>query len=79
MNLGQLSNYTNPELIAALEPTMHRSPIILELVKRLQAAHDNDVALESVADKVECPVCLANLQASVDTGNNRFELAFHNP
>ena len=74
ISLAQLKNFTNQELINHLEPVTYHSPIILELIKRLQKADDEEVSLADINSKVECPVCMASLQADLDTGNNMFRL-----
>ena len=72
MNIAQLRNLTDPELIAHLDPIIHHSPVILELVKRLQALNDNQTALEKADDRLECPVCLAQLRIELDAANQLF-------
>lgn len=60
INVASIKNMTDSELINALEPTMHLSPIISELCTRL----DNKIVamLEIDKSKIEtCPVCLADL------------------
>ena len=74
ISLAQLKNFTNQELISHLESVMHHSPVILELIKRLQKADDEEVSLANINDKVECPVCMASLQADLDTANSMFRL-----
>ena len=78
MSLAQLKNCTNLEMINHLEPVMHHSPIILELIGRLQKADDEEASLANVNDKVECPVCMAGLQVDLDTANGMFRLKIDN-
>lgn len=72
MNITQFRNLTDPELIAHLDPITHRSPVILELVKRLQALNDDQIALENADDRLECPVCMAQLHIELDATNQLF-------
>lgn len=74
VSLAQLKNYTDQELIHRLDEVMHHSPIILELVQRLQRAQDAETSLADFNDKVECPVCMASLQSDLDWGNRMFTI-----
>jgi hypothetical protein len=73
MALGTMMNLTDEELINSLEDKRHQSPIISELIRRLES-HVQSTDVSKVNDRVECPVCMADLQADVDWGNNMFTL-----
>lgn len=69
----QLSHLTDDELIRHLQDTAHHSPVLSELVKRLQK-HVSDIDLAVIKDTVQCPVCMASLRGSIDEDNNVFVL-----
>jgi len=71
---AQLKNFTNQELIHHLDERKYHSPILVELVQRLQRVEDAETDLAEIADKVECPICMAGLQADIDWGNKMFTL-----
>lgn len=68
---GQLSRLTDKELLSYLQDVTHYSPVIAELVKRLES-HTDAADISKLHHKVECPVCMANLQVDIDWGNNMF-------
>lgn len=68
---GQISRLTTDELLNYVDHVAHHSPIMSELVKRLKDLSDKP-SINHLNHKVECPVCMANLQVDIDWGNNMF-------
>ena len=68
-----LTHLTNAELLHDLDERRHRSPVLEELCKRLEALVTTET-LEDYAPRVSCPVCEADLHVEVDHGNKLFDL-----
>ena len=71
LSIAMMMNMTDEELLCSLEDKRHQSPILFELTRRLRK-HIESEDKSKVNDKIECPVCMANLQVDIDWGNNMF-------
>ena len=63
MNITMLMNLTDEELLRMLHEKRAASPVVSELCRRLETALEGG---EEVGGPCECPVCLAELSASVN-------------
>lgn len=61
------SNLTNIELISMLESKRGNSPIIDELLNRLEELPEDKIGIQK---NISCPVCEAELVLEYDPGND---------
>lgn len=69
---AQLMRFTDAELLHHLDDRRAHSPVIDELCKRLEPGAFTEV--KQINHQVECPICMAGLEADFDDGNAMFTI-----
>lgn len=72
LNISLLRNLSDQEFLNQLEDTHLKSPIIKALYDRLNKTVLIDPPIYK--EKVECPVCMAEIKVSFDSDANQFNL-----
>lgn len=67
----KFENLNDKELLNHLESIRYHSPIIAELCKRLEESMKEP---DPLRDRVDCPVCQANLIVDVDESIDSYQL-----
>ena len=68
----KFSFMSDQEFIHSIEDKKHLSPVIAELCRRLECRSEgNDSKAD---DRVECPVCEAELRVELDEANDLYEI-----
>lgn len=69
---------TDEEFVSRYETVGRHSPVIEALMVRLDRANRTHTIPEDIANRVECPVCMAELHVEMDENNGMFSLHSQN-
>lgn len=71
--IALLTRMSDQELLVALDDKRPHSPILNLLLERIEAGLGVQV-MANANHRVECPVCMAQLEVDYDEGNTLFNL-----